>query len=99
MIGKIRITSSDYDPEQGKNAKDPYLGPDAFKNAVARIATLERLIETKNAALRIIADDDVWIDREWGTFPGPKWKEVDPLRGIAQAALDAKEEPQDDPQG
>jgi hypothetical protein len=27
MIGKIFITSSGYDPEQGKHVKDPYLGP------------------------------------------------------------------------
>ncbi len=27
MIGKIFVTSSGYDPEKGKDVKDPYLGP------------------------------------------------------------------------
>src|SRR5262245_41267160 len=27
MIGKIFVTSSGYDPEKGKQIKDPYLGP------------------------------------------------------------------------
>src|SRR5438552_12799562 len=27
MVGKIFITSSGYDPEKGKQVKDPYLGP------------------------------------------------------------------------
>src|SRR4051794_9630871 len=27
MIGKIFVTSSGYDPEEGKDVKDPYLGP------------------------------------------------------------------------
>jgi hypothetical protein len=27
MIGKIYVTSSGYDPEKGKDVKDPYLGP------------------------------------------------------------------------
>ena len=27
MIGKVFVTSSGYDPEKGKDVKDPYLGP------------------------------------------------------------------------
>jgi len=27
MIGKIFVTSSGYDPQKGKDVKDPYLGP------------------------------------------------------------------------
>ncbi len=33
MIGKIFITSSGYDPQQGKHVKDPYLGPNASLGA------------------------------------------------------------------
>lgn len=33
MIGKIFITSTGYDPQQGKHIKDPYLGPNASLGA------------------------------------------------------------------
>lgn len=33
MIGKIFITSSGYDPQQGKHVKDPYLAPNASLGA------------------------------------------------------------------